>query len=229
MNAYIENTLSFLEQAHDELIQGVKNTVDRKEISDLLFAQAQIYDTIKRINDRCGKTAKTTEGTSSNNTEPLILHLKYTVHTDGACSGNPGPGGYGVIIDRNADGSIVKKSKGFEHTTNNRMELMAVIDAMKTIDNECSFISAKADIEIISDSKYVTDAFNKNWIENWQKKQFVNVANDSLWKEIIPIVKRHNVRFTWIKGHNGNPLNEECDRMAVAASRNPEFEDMPSK
>ncbi|MBQ0124628.1 MAG: ribonuclease HI [Bacteroidales bacterium] len=129
--------------------------------------------------------------------------------TDGACSGNPGPGGFGVIL---RCGSLEKTiSDGYALTTNNRMELLAVITGLEAIkwDN--------ADVTIWSDSSYVVDAVEKGWVFSWEKKEFVKKANADLWRRFLAVYRRHRVRFQWIRGHNGHPENEQCDRMAVAA------------
>jgi Ribonuclease HI len=132
-----------------------------------------------------------------------------SIFTDGACSGNPGPGGYGVIL---RCGTLEKEmSEGYACTTNNRMELLAVIVALEAIrwDN--------ADITIWSDSSYVVDAVEKGWVFAWEKKGFAKKANQDLWMRFLPLYRKHKVRFQWIRGHNGHPENERCDAMAVAA------------
>ncbi len=131
------------------------------------------------------------------------------LYTDGACSGNPGPGGYGVVLrcgDREKE-----MSDGFEQTTNNRMELLAVIVGLEAIKWE------RADVQVVSDSKYVVDAVSKGWLWKWVKTDFAKKANPDLWKRFIEVYNRHNVTFNWIKGHAGHPENERCDAMAVAA------------
>ena len=132
-----------------------------------------------------------------------------TIFTDGACSGNPGPGGFGVIL---RCGHLEKEiSAGYRRTTNNRMELLAVITGLEAIkwDN--------ADVTIWSDSSYVVDAVEKGWVFAWEKKNFAKKANSDLWARFLRIYRKHTVRFQWIRGHNGHPENERCDRMAVAA------------
>ena len=131
------------------------------------------------------------------------------LYTDGACSGNPGPGGYGVVLrcgDREKE-----MSEGFEQTTNNRMELLAVIVGLEAIKWE------RADVQVVSDSKYVVDAVSKGWLWKWVKTDFAKKANPDLWRRFIDVYNRHNVTFNWIKGHAGHPENERCDAMAVAA------------
>lgn len=134
-----------------------------------------------------------------------------TVYTDGACSGNPGPGGYGVIM--RCGGMEKCLSAGYSCTTNNRMELLAVITALEAVKWE------NADITVWSDSSYVVDAVEKKWVFSWEKKSnFAGKANRDLWTRFLSVYRRHNVRFQWIRGHNGHPENEQCDRMAVCAA-----------
>lgn len=131
------------------------------------------------------------------------------MYTDGACSGNPGPGGFGVILRCGTLEKVI--SDGYALTTNNRMELLAVITGLEAIkwDN--------ADVTIWSDSSYVVDAVEKGWVFSWEKKNFARKANEDLWRRFLEVYRRHTVRFQWIRGHNGHPQNEQCDRMAVAA------------
>lgn len=133
--------------------------------------------------------------------------------TDGACKGNPGPGGYGAIL---VCGDYYKElSDGYAHTTNNRMELMAVISGLSKINNP-----QKHDVLVYSDSKYVTDTVNKQWINKWEAKNFDGVKNNDLWIQFNCIRKKFNdIKFNWIKGHNGHPENEKCDELAQAASK----------
>jgi len=135
------------------------------------------------------------------------------IYTDGACSGNPGPGGYGIVMEWIGKPYKKEFSEGYKKTTNNRMELLAVIVAlekMKTTDVE---------ISVFSDSKYVVDAINNKWIYGWRKKQFKNVKNPDLWKRFLTIYNSKNTVFNWVKGHNNHPQNERCDKLAVAASK----------
>lgn len=132
-----------------------------------------------------------------------------SVFTDGACSGNPGPGGYGAIL---RCGTLEKEmSGGYACTTNNRMELLAVIVALEAIRWE------DAEITIWSDSSYVVNAVEKGWVFAWEKKDFAKKANRDLWMRFLPLYRRHRVHFRWIRGHNGHPENERCDKLAVAA------------
>ena len=131
------------------------------------------------------------------------------LYTDGAASGNPGPGGYGVVLKC---GTFVKElSGGFAKTTNNRMELLAVIVGLEAIkwDN--------ARVEVWSDSKYVVNAITEGWLEKWILKDWKKVKNPDLWQRFLPLYRAHQVTFHWIKGHAGHPENERCDRLAVAA------------
>jgi len=136
---------------------------------------------------------------------------KITIYTDGAASGNPGPGGYGTIL---ICGPFRKElSAGYRLTTNNRMELMAVIAGLEALKKPGS------DVEIYTDSKYVADAVEKGWLFNWESKQFRKKKNRDLWTRFLNLYRQHKVRFIWIKGHNNNPENEKCDKLAVAASK----------
>ncbi|WP_207533995.1 ribonuclease HI [Desertivirga arenae] len=131
--------------------------------------------------------------------------------TDGASSGNPGPGGYGTIL---RSGPHYKElSAGYRKTTNNRMELLAVIAGLEAIKKPGQ------DVLIYSDSKYVVDAVEKKWVFGWLNKGFAGKKNKDLWLRFLQVYKQHNVKFQWIKGHAGHPENERCDRLAVAASQ----------
>lgn len=133
-----------------------------------------------------------------------------TIFTDGAARGNPGPGGYGIIL---MSGSHRKElSGGYRHTTNNRMELMAVIVALEALKIEGSVVT------VYTDSRYVADAVEKGWVFNWVKKRFKDKKNPDLWLRFLEVYKKHQVRFIWLKGHNDHPYNERCDQLAVAAS-----------
>ena len=139
------------------------------------------------------------------------------IYTDGACSGNPGPGGYGIVMRY---GALRKEfSKGFRKTTNNRMELLAVIDGLKKLKKD------NLNVLVVSDSKYVVDAVQKGWLFSWQKKGFKGKKNPDLWKEFLDVYSKQNVKFQWVKGHAGHPENEKCDELAVAAGAQPEHID----
>ena len=136
------------------------------------------------------------------------------VYTDGSSRGNPGPGGYGIVMQKFGTDYLKEFSEGFRKTTNNRMELLAVIVALEKIKKE------KQRVHIYTDSKYVSESVEKKWVENWEKKGFKNKKNPDLWTRFLKIYRKHSVRFFWIKGHNNNPTNERCDFLAVQASRN---------
>ena len=135
---------------------------------------------------------------------------KVIIYTDGACSGNPGKGGYAAILKYK---QIEKEICGAEdETTNNRMELMAVIVGLEALNRPC-------DVEVISDSKYVTDAFTQHWIDGWLKRGWKNsnkepVKNIDLWQRLDELTQQHEIRWLWVKGHNGHPENERCDALA---------------
>ena len=134
---------------------------------------------------------------------------KVTMYTDGGASGNPGPGGYGTLL---MYGEHVKElSEGFRLTTNNRMELLAVIKGLEALKRD------GLEVEVHSDSKYVVDAVEKRWVFGWEKKGYKDKKNPDLWQRFLRVYRRHQVRFHWVKGHAGNPLNERVDAMAVAA------------
>ncbi len=137
--------------------------------------------------------------------------LMIEIYTDGAASGNPGPGGYGTIL--RAGKHYKELSGGFRMTTNNRMELLAVIKGLEALK------SLNQQITIYSDSKYVVDAVEKKWVFGWLTKGFKDKKNKDLWIRFLELNKLHNIRFIWIKGHNNHPENERCDRLAVAASQ----------
>ncbi|WRQ33204.1 ribonuclease HI [Bacteroidales bacterium MB20-C3-3] len=135
------------------------------------------------------------------------------LYTDGASRGNPGPGGYGVVLK---SGHHRKElSGGFELTTNNRMELLAVITGLETLRK------AGSEVTVYSDSSYVCDAVNKGWLFGWEAKNFSGKKNSDLWLRFLKIYRKHKVKFVWIKGHAGHPENERCDTLAVEASKEP--------
>ena len=136
------------------------------------------------------------------------------IFTDGACSGNPGPGGWGTVL--RYKGNTRELSGGERETTNNRMELTAVIEALSALKEPC-------DVTLTSDSKYVIDAIQKGWVYGWKKKGWVKsdkkpALNVDLWEQLLPLLAYHQVEFVWVKGHAGHPENERCDQMAVAQS-----------
>jgi ribonuclease HI len=133
-----------------------------------------------------------------------------TIYTDGASRGNPGPGGYGVVM---IYGSLRKElSEGFRLTTNNRMELMSVIVGLETLKKDGSPVT------IYSDSKYVVDAVEKKWVFGWEKKYFKDKKNSDLWMRFLRVFRKHQVKFVWVKGHAVNKENNRCDELAVAAA-----------
>lgn len=149
--------------------------------------------------------------------------MNIEIYTDGACKGNPGPGGYGTILSTTlSNGKLyeVRHSKGYRLTTNNRMELLAVIDGL-------SSLNGRYNVKVTSDSKYVCDAFNKGWIYDWHKrgwrKKTGGLPNRDMWVMLWDLVsKQEKVEFIWVKGHNNHKYNEECDKLAVNASNDSE-------
>ena len=137
--------------------------------------------------------------------------MDIVIYTDGSALGNPGPGGYGVVL---LSPPFRKElSAGYRLTTNNRMELLAVITALEALKYDgCNVV-------IYSDSQYVVNAVEKGWIFGWEKKGFKDKKNPDLWRRFLKVYRRHNVRFSWVKGHAGTPENERCDVMAVAAAK----------
>ncbi len=139
---------------------------------------------------------------------------KVSIYTDGACSGNPGPGGWGTILRY---GDIEKELFGGEsQTTNNRMELTAVIEGLKALKEAC-------EVTLYSDSKYFIDSVEKGWVYAWQKKGWIKsdkkpALNVDLWEEILILLKKHKITLIWVKGHAGHPENERCDKLAVMQS-----------
>ena len=133
------------------------------------------------------------------------------IYTDGACSGNPGPGGYGIVLkfqDKRRE-----MAQGYRLTTNNRMELLAVIVALETLKFE------NLNVVVYSDSKYVVDAIEKGWLNGWITKNFNKVKNPDLWNRFVLIYRKHRVKFVWVRGHAENVENNRCDELAVKAAR----------
>lgn len=136
-----------------------------------------------------------------------------TVYTDGSAKGNPGPGGYGIVM---ISGKHRKElSEGFRRTTNNRMELLAVIVALEQLK------APNCEVTMYTDSKYVCDAVEKGWLFDWEKKDFKKKKNPDLWKRFLKVYRKHKVSMKWVKGHANIPLNERCDKLAVAAAGQP--------
>ncbi len=143
------------------------------------------------------------------------MQKQINLYTDGACSGNPGAGGYAAILVFNAKEKEI--AGGFRKTTNNRMELTAVIEGLKALKEKCN-------VSIYSDSKYIVDAFKAGWIYKWEKlgwrrSKKDRLLNPDLWKELYELSKKHDIIFNWVKGHNSHPMNERCDRLAVNESK----------
>ncbi|MES2629833.1 MAG: ribonuclease HI [Bacteroidota bacterium] len=141
------------------------------------------------------------------------MSYKISVYTDGAAKGNPGRGGYGVVMM--AGPHRKELAQGYRLTTNNRMELMSVIVALEQIKTPGS------EVIVYSDSKYVVDAVEKGWVFGWKNKGFKDKKNPDLWIRFLNIYSQHKVKFQWVKGHAGNVENERCDRLAVMASESP--------
>lgn len=144
-----------------------------------------------------------------------MINKKVTIYTDGSCLGNPGPGGWAAIVKYNNTEKEI--SGGNPSTTNNRMEMTAVIEGL-------SILKEKCDVVVVTDSKYIIDSIEKGWIyawlkRNWRKSNGEAVLNIDLWKAILDLLSKHNVIFQWVKGHNGNEYNERCDELAVAKSK----------
>ena len=142
--------------------------------------------------------------------------MKVAIYTDGAAKGNPGKGGYGIVL---LSGKLRKElSKGFRLTTNNRMELLAVIVSLEALKKK------PESVIIFSDSKYVVDAVEKKWVFSWEKTNFNKKKNPDLWIRFLKIYRQHNVAFKWVKGHADNEENNRCDFLAVEASEEPKLE-----
>ncbi len=153
--------------------------------------------------------------------------VKVNIYTDGACSGNPGPGGFGAILVHIDDNGIKHEkelSEGYKNVTNNQMELMAVIAGLEALKKPC-------DVTLYSDSQYVVKAFNDKWIDGWIKRGWKNsdkkaVKNVELWQRLLKAKEQHNVEFIWVKGHAGHEYNERCDTLAVKASKSENLKEM---
>jgi ribonuclease HI len=135
-----------------------------------------------------------------------------TIYTDGACSGNPGPGGYGVVLISGRHRKEI--SEGFRLTTNNRMELLAAITGLEALKRNNTYV------RLHTDSQYLVNAVNNGWVFNWESKRFAKKKNQDLWVRFLEVYRKHHVTLVWVKGHNNDPENEYCDRLAVNASRN---------
>lgn len=145
--------------------------------------------------------------------------MKVTIYTDGASRGNPGPGGYGAVLEYiDTKGTLHTRelSQGYAVTTNNRMELLGVITALEALNRPC-------EVDLYTDSKYIVDAFNQHWVDSWVKKGWKRgknepVKNIDLWQRLLSVKAKHQVTFIWVKGHAGHPQNERCDQLATDAA-----------
>ena len=147
------------------------------------------------------------------------------LYSDGACSGNPGPGGYGVILKYNEHEK--EFSAGYKSTTNNRMEMMAIIVGLESLNEVCQ-------VDVYSDSKYIVDAVNQGWAlkweaNNWKRNKKEMAKNIDLWIRLLDVLEKHKVTMNWVKGHAGHPQNERCDELAVAAAAEPSLIDTGAK
>lgn len=145
--------------------------------------------------------------------------MSIRIYTDGSAKGNPGPGGYGIVL-LSDEGHRKEVAKGYRKTTNNRMELLSVIIALEMLK------ARPMDVVVYSDSKYVVDAVEKKWVFNWEKKYFDKKKNVDLWKRFLIVYRQHNVKFIWVKGHADNVENERCDKLAVAAAEAKQHHDI---
>ena len=145
----------------------------------------------------------------------MVERKQVTMYTDGACTGNPGPGGYGTVLIYGERRNEL--SAGYRLTTNNRMELTAVIEGLRKLRIPC-------DVTVFSDSKYVVDAVNEGWVKrwranDWKRNKKESAVNADLWARLLNLTAEHNVEFRWVKGHSGDPENERCDQLAVQAAQ----------
>ena len=145
--------------------------------------------------------------------------MSIRIYTDGSAKGNPGPGGYGIVL-LSDEGHRKEVAKGYRKTTNNRMELLSIIIALEMLK------SRPMKVVVYSDSKYVVDAVEKKWVFNWEKKCFEKKKNVDLWKRFLIVYRQHNVKIVWIKGHANNAENERCDKLAVSAAEAKEHHDI---
>lgn len=145
--------------------------------------------------------------------------MQINLYTDGAARGNPGPGGYGIVLEWPEKNYRKEFADGYKHTTNNRMELLAVIEGLKKLKG------SEMQVTVYTDSRYVADAVEKKWVFGWERKKFKDRKNADLWKALLEELGKHTVKFVWIKGHNNHPQNERCDALAVAASKQPQLKE----
>ena len=197
---------------------------DSEELTQLLSVWATEYrnsdeeDTVEFFQQKLDSLAASfcTKETDNSSTQVII-------YTDGSCLKNPGPGGYGVVI-LGKDGQKAETSfaAGFYHTTNNRMELMAAIKALESL-------TEPQNVLLISDSQYLVNAFENDWITGWKMRDWMNVKNPDLWKRLLKAMENHTVTFQWTKGHAGTKWNEHCDTLATTAAKHPKQEDLLAK
>jgi ribonuclease HI len=140
------------------------------------------------------------------------------IYTDGSSLGNPGPGGYGIILEWKKKNYIKEYSKGFKYTTNNRMELLAVVEALEKLKLQ------RAHVEIFTDSKYIVDSVQLKRVFKWKNNNFKKIKNSDLWIRFLQMNEKHYIKFNWIKGHNNHAQNERCDELAVYAAKNNSIE-----
>ena len=141
------------------------------------------------------------------------METNINIYTDGSSLGNPGPGGYGIILEWKKKNYIKEYSKGFKYTTNNRMELLAVVVALEKIKIQ------RGNVKVFTDSKYIVDSVELKRIFKWKNNNFKKIKNPDLWIRFLKMNKKHNIKFNWIKGHNNHPQNERCDSMASMAAK----------
>ena len=180
-------------------------------------ADAFLADPVLGGKSGTGKKQKSSH-VPDNTDQQIYPEGTIVVYTDGSAIGNPGPGGYGVVIQADEDQPAQELSGGYNHTTNNRMEMTAVIKALEILEGTSS------PVVLHSDSKYVVDALNKGWAQNWHKRNWHKsdgnpALNADLWKRLLPLSQTMEVRFVWVRGHSGNLLNERCDILANTAAR----------
>jgi formyltetrahydrofolate-dependent phosphoribosylglycinamide formyltransferase len=197
-------SIHYVNSQYDEgaIIFQAKTTVDRQETCESLAQKIHKLEH-QHLTEQIEKLLIPTE-------------KRVNLYTDGAARGNPGPGGYGLILEWQGTPYKRTYAQGFIHTTNNRMELKAVIKGLQLLKQ------SPLDVVVYTDSKYVSEAVEKKWVFGWEKKNFKNKKNVDLWKEFLEQYRKHRVRMEWIKGHNQHPQNESCDKMAVEASKKTE-------
>tara|TARA_B100001989_G_scaffold206213_1_gene154940 strand:+ start:110 stop:589 length:480 start_codon:yes stop_codon:yes gene_type:complete len=146
------------------------------------------------------------------------METNINIYTDGSSLGNPGPGGYGIILEWKKKNYIKEYSKGFKYTTNNRMELLAVVVALEKLKIN------RANVVVFSDSKYIVDSVELKRVFKWENNNFKKIKNPDLWIRFLKMYSKHDIKFIWIKGHSNHPQNERCDELAVTAAKNDPIE-----